>query len=96
MNGRGKADSSKVPAKSPDKAGAPGQILVRGVEGGGTRVGAVEGTGLAMGNAPRRNALRRPYPRREPDAVAPLVRIRKGGHERSWSLPRLNSLLASL
>src|SRR2546423_11347128 len=34
-------------------------------------------------------ALRRRYPRQEPDAVMPHVRICGGGHGRPWSLLRL-------
>lgn len=45
MDGRGKSDSSVVPAKSPNKAGEPAAA-------------AMEGRGLAKGNSPKRNALR--------------------------------------
>jgi len=45
MNGRGKSDSSAVPAKLPNKAEEPA------AEG-------MEGRGLAKGNSPQRNALR--------------------------------------
>jgi group II intron reverse transcriptase/maturase len=45
MNGRGKSDSSEVPAKSPNKAEEPAAE-------------AMEGRGLAKGNSPQHNALR--------------------------------------
>ena len=45
MNGSGKSDSSKVPAKLPNKAEGPAAE-------------AMEGRGLAKGNSPERNALR--------------------------------------
>jgi len=45
MNGRGKSDSSEVPAKSPNKVEEPAAE-------------AMEGRGLAKGNSPQRNALR--------------------------------------
>ena len=45
MNGSGKSDSSKVPAKSPNTAEEPAAE-------------AMEGRGLAKGNWPQRNALR--------------------------------------
>ena len=44
-HGRGKSDSSKVPAKSPNKVEGPAAE-------------ATEGRGLAKGNSPERNALR--------------------------------------
>jgi len=45
MNGRGKSDSSVIPAKSPNNAEGPAAQ-------------ATEGRELAKGNSPERNALR--------------------------------------
>ena len=62
MNGRGKSDSSEVPAKSPNKAEEPAAE-------------AMEGRGLAKGNSPQRNALRTQS--REWCAQASLERVRE-------------------
>jgi RNA-directed DNA polymerase len=61
MNGRGKSDSSKVPAKSPNKAEEPAAE-------------AREGRGLAKGNSPERNALRT---QGRDSALSALERVRQ-------------------
>jgi group II intron reverse transcriptase/maturase len=61
MNGRGKSDSSKVPAKSPNKAEEPAAE-------------AMEGRGLAKGNSPQCNALRTQSRESAPSA---LERVRE-------------------
>jgi len=60
-NGRGKSDSSIVPAKSPTKAGGPAAE-------------ATEGRALAKGNSPERNALRTQARESTPSA---LERVRQ-------------------
>jgi len=61
MNGTGKSDSLKVPAKSPNKVGQP------------TAEG-MEGNGLAKGNLPQQNASRTPS---RNDAPSALERVRQ-------------------
>ena len=61
MNGTGKSDSPKVPAKSPNKVGQPA------AEG-------MEGNGLAKGNLPQQNASRTPS---RNDALSALERVRQ-------------------
>ena len=61
MNGSGKSDSSKVPAKSPNKAEGPAAE-------------AMEGRGLAKGNSPERNALRT---QSREGALSALERVRQ-------------------
>ena len=61
MNGTGKSDSPKVPAKSPNKVGQPA------AEG-------MEGNGLAKGNPPQQNASRTPS---RNDAPSALERVRQ-------------------
>jgi len=61
MNERGKSDSSKVPAKSPNKAEGPAAE-------------AMEGRGLAKGNSPERNALRT---QSREGALSALERVRQ-------------------
>src|SRR5580693_8058340 len=61
MNGTGKSDSPKVPAKSPNKVGQP------------TAEG-MEGNGLAKGNPPQQNASRTPS---RNDAPSALERVRQ-------------------
>jgi len=56
MNGTGKSDSPKVPAKSPNKVGQPA------AEG-------MEGNGLAKGNLPQQNASRTPSRKDAPSAL---------------------------
>ena len=65
MNGRGKSDSSIVPAKSPNKAEEPAAE-------------AVEGRGLAKGNSPERNALRTQSRESAPSA---LERVRQAARK---------------
>jgi RNA-directed DNA polymerase len=61
MNGHGKSDSSVVPTKSPNKAAEPAAE-------------AMEGSGLAKGNSPERNALRT---QRRDSAPSALERVRQ-------------------
>jgi len=61
MNGHGKSDSSVVPVKSPNKAAEPAAE-------------AMEGSGLAKGNSPERNALRT---QRRDSAPSALERVRQ-------------------
>jgi group II intron reverse transcriptase/maturase len=61
MNGGGKSDSSKVPAKLPNKAEEPAAE-------------AMEGRGLTKGNSPQHNALRTPSREGAPSA---LERVRQ-------------------
>ena len=61
MNGPGKSDSPKVPAKSPNKVGQP---VAEGMEG----------NGLAKGNPPQQNASRTPSRK---DAPSALERVRQ-------------------
>src|ERR1700675_3445315 len=61
MNGPGKSDSPKVPAKSPNKTGQP---VAEGMEG----------RGLAKGNLPQQNASRTPS---RNDALSALERVRQ-------------------
>jgi RNA-directed DNA polymerase len=61
MNGSGKSDSSKVPAKLPNKAEGPAAE-------------AMEGRGLAKGNSPERNALRT---QSREGALSALERVRQ-------------------
>jgi group II intron reverse transcriptase/maturase len=65
MNGSGKSDSSVVPAKPPNKAAEPA------AEAG-------EGSGLAKGNSPERNALRTQRRERAPSA---LERVRQAARK---------------
>jgi RNA-directed DNA polymerase len=60
-NGRGKSDSSTVPARSPNKAEGPAAE-------------ATEGRGLAKGNSPKRNAFRT---QGREDALSALERVRQ-------------------
>ena len=61
MNGSGKSDSPKVPAKLPNKAEGPAAE-------------AMEGRGLAKGNSPERNALRT---QSREGALSALERVRQ-------------------
>jgi RNA-directed DNA polymerase len=63
-NGRGKSDSSTVPAKSPNKAEGPAAE-------------ATEGRGLAKGNSPERNAFRT---QGREDALSALERVRQAAN----------------
>jgi RNA-directed DNA polymerase len=64
-NGRGKSDSSIIPAKSPNKAEGPAAE-------------AMEGRELAKGNLPERNALRTPSRESVPSA---LERVRQAARK---------------
>ena len=61
MNGRGKSDSSKVPAKLPNKAEEP-------------VAEAMEGRGLAKGNSPEGNVSRT---QGRQDTLSALERVRQ-------------------
>jgi len=69
MNGHGKSDRPEVPAKSPNKAGAPPTS-----KGGLLAAEGMEGRGLAKGNPPRQNASRT---QSREDAPSALERIRQ-------------------
>jgi hypothetical protein len=92
MNGPGKSDSPIVPGKSPNKAGQPAaeEVEGRGLAKGNLpqhnaprtqrRQGApntLERVPLAAKSHPLRPVWRH-YPRQEPDAVMPYVRIAGG------------------
>ena len=68
MNGHGKSDRPEVPAKSPNKAGAPPTL-----KDGLPAAEGMEGRGLAKGNPPRQNASRT---QSREDAPSALERIR--------------------
>ena len=94
MNGPRKSDSPIVPVKSPNKAGQPaaeeaeGRGLAKGnlpqqnAPPDSVPAGCAQCAGAgASGSKESSSALRwRYYPRQEPDAVMPHVRIRGGGH----------------
>ena len=83
MNGSGKSDSSKVPAKLPNKAEGPAAE-------------AMEGRGLAKGNSPERNALRT---QSREGALSALERVRQAAKndkkQRFAIAPRLSRMPAS-